>query len=63
MLENTKMKKAYPNWYQMEEEIARMKITGSDLRDGPFQKFWAWKDEEEEEGGAVALVAEFRNEN
>lgn len=46
------MSKAYPNWYQMEEEIARMKITGSDIRDG---EFWAWKDEVEEEGAVVAL--------
>lgn len=55
MIKNTKMIKAYLNWYQMEEEITRMKITGSDLQDDLSQKFWAWEDEEEGEGATVAL--------
>ena len=39
----------------MKEEIARVKISGSDLRDDLSQEFWALEDEEEEEQVAVAL--------
>ena len=58
-----KVREILPNYNQRKEEIAREKISGSDLRDDLSQEFWAWEDEnEEDEGCCSSFVAKFRNE-
>ena len=60
MIKMMKMGKAYPNWYQMKEGIERIKMCGSDLRDGLFPRgFWSLRCKEEGEAAEV-LVAGIR---
>ena len=61
MVENMKIRKTRPNWYQMKEGVKRMKMCGSDHGGSLFRReFWSLRNEEEEEEATEFSLQELK---